>query len=164
MIVHRVKASKRTRSFRKLVNYIRDLPNGGAKVLGEWASNFSTDDMDLSTLEGSNTQERNQRTTNDKTYHLVVSFQKGENPSRGTIRAIEQELCRASDTGNTTESQRFTTIRRTFTSMLQFLRSILSRSTVSSPTMTRKSFKKPRLSSKKSTVLDPRLIAEKLKK
>lgn len=39
------------------------------------------------------TQQANQRAKGDKTYHLLVSFRAGEQPSADTLRTIEERLC-----------------------------------------------------------------------
>lgn len=41
------------------------------------------------------TQEMNTRAKGDKTYHLVISFQDGENPPFETLKKIEDEICKA---------------------------------------------------------------------
>lgn len=74
MIVHRPR--KRTAdksSFSKLVNYIsREKAintHNGLKI-----THCQTDDIELACSEVMDTQSMNKRTTQDKTYHLVVSF------------------------------------------------------------------------------------------
>src|SRR5690606_37280170 len=39
------------------------------------------------------TQHRNTRAKGDKTYHLIVSFRAGEQPSADTMRVIEERIC-----------------------------------------------------------------------
>jgi hypothetical protein len=39
------------------------------------------------------TQHANTRAKGDKTYHLIVSFRAGEQPSADTLRAIEERIC-----------------------------------------------------------------------
>src|SRR5690606_36878457 len=39
------------------------------------------------------TQQANTRAKGDKTYHLLVSFRAGEQPSAETLRAIEERIC-----------------------------------------------------------------------
>jgi ribosomal protein L19E len=39
------------------------------------------------------TQHTNTRAKGDKTYHLIVSFRAGEQPSADTLRAIEERIC-----------------------------------------------------------------------
>lgn len=46
-------------------------------------------------LEIENTQSINTRTKIDKTYHLIVSFHDDENPTRETMKIIEEELIRS---------------------------------------------------------------------
>ena len=40
------------------------------------------------------TQARNNRATSDKTYHLLLSFRPGEDPTPDTIRKVESAVCR----------------------------------------------------------------------
>jgi len=93
MIVKRVAAKKATKSsYKALANYILDLKNNMEKVETYYFSNCSYTEIDHNILEIENTQSLNQRVKQDKTYHLIVSFQEDENPSDEIIQDIENEL------------------------------------------------------------------------
>lgn len=93
MIVKKVAAKKATKSsYKALANYILDLKNNMEKVETYYFSNCSYTEIDHNILEIENTQSLNQRVQQDKTYHLIVSFQEDENPSDEIIQDIENEL------------------------------------------------------------------------
>lgn len=97
MIVKKVaKMSKGGGSFGGLANYLMDVKNNGEKVqeFNFTNCNFG-DDFNLNLKEVTNTQKVNTTTINDKTYHLIVSFQEDENPSLETIKSIESELAKS---------------------------------------------------------------------
>ncbi|APW64424.1 hypothetical protein LPB137_00545 [Poseidonibacter parvus] len=93
MIVKKVAAKKATKSsYKALANYILDLRNNMEKVETYYFSNCSYTEIAHNILEIENTQSLNQRVKQDKTYHLIVSFQEDENPSDEIIQDIEKEL------------------------------------------------------------------------
>lgn len=79
--------------FADLVDYITDEQSKRERVEFVNVTNCHTDDPAMAILEVMNTQSRNIRTTDDKTYHLIVSFRAGENPDADTLRAIESRIC-----------------------------------------------------------------------
>jgi len=79
--------------FAKLVTYITDDPNTPFRLGAVNISNCYGDEVEDAVFEVLNTQLKNQRAISDKTYHLIVSFRAGEEPSAETLQAIEQELC-----------------------------------------------------------------------
>ncbi len=87
------------RSWERTADYILDthaeLNEHGEKVGGVWVTNCDTDDAALATIVIDLTQQRNTRSKNDKTYHLVFSFPPGEQPPLDVLHAIEDELCAA---------------------------------------------------------------------
>ncbi len=78
-----------------LVNYMLDTQNGMEKVEAYQFSNCSFENDQENIDEILNTQKLNTTSTQDKTMHLVVSFQEDENPTVETLRAIEKELMEA---------------------------------------------------------------------
>ena len=52
-----------------------------------------TEDLDLAVIEIEAVQAMNTRAQSDKTYHLIVSFHSGENPTPEQLKNIEQTLC-----------------------------------------------------------------------
>lgn len=93
MIVKRVPSKKATKSsYKALANYILDKSNNMEKVESYYFSNCNYTEIDHNILEIENTQVLNQRAKQDKTYHLIVSFQEDENPNDEIIQDIENEL------------------------------------------------------------------------
>lgn len=82
-------------SWLRTTDYILDSEHEGAKVAGIRITNCAGDEPAMAALEILATQGQNTRSKKDKTYHLVVSFATGENPSLATIHAIEDSLCDA---------------------------------------------------------------------
>jgi hypothetical protein len=108
MIVKKILFKKQSKaSFQKLADYTLDVENNHSKVLVDYMldvdhgmekveayqfSNCSFDDDQNNIDEILNTQKLNTTSTQDKTMHLVVSFQEDETPSLETLRAIEKDL------------------------------------------------------------------------
>jgi Fe-S cluster biosynthesis and repair protein YggX len=79
--------------FAHLVAYITNDQNTPFRLGEVNISNCYSDEAEDAVLEVLNTQLQNRRATSDKTYHLIVSFRAGEEPSPETLKAIEEELC-----------------------------------------------------------------------
>jgi hypothetical protein len=75
--------------------YVLDLPGGGARVAQIRISNCVAAEPSDAIAEIAATQALNVRAKGDKTYHLVVSFPPGEQPSEAQLHDIEDELCAA---------------------------------------------------------------------
>ena len=83
-----------TSSMRRLVEYITS-EQGKAHRIGEIIiSNCTYESPELAMREMLVTQARNNRATSDKTYHLLVSFRPGEDPTPDTLRKVESAICR----------------------------------------------------------------------
>lgn len=82
-------------SFDSLAKYILDAKGQGEKVEWSTVTNCESTDLDWALAEIKATQESNQRTKGDKTYHLIVSFPPGEDPTKEQLADIEAELCKA---------------------------------------------------------------------
>lgn len=96
MIVKKVsKKTSSQSSFRDLSNYMLDVKNEQEKVEGYDFTNCSYGEFEENLVEIESTQSINTRTTADKTYHLIVSFQDDENPTPETMKIIEEELVRS---------------------------------------------------------------------
>ncbi|EAJ5683710.1 hypothetical protein BBZ05_07415 [Campylobacter lari] len=111
MIVKKIPSKKQSKSsFKKLSDYILDKDNNHAKVLVDYMldkknqmdkveayffTNCSFDNQDDNIAEIINTQQLNTTTKQDKTLHLVVSFQEDEKPSLEILKDIEEELAKA---------------------------------------------------------------------
>lgn len=110
MIVKKVIFKKHKSNFKALSEYILDVKNDGAKVLFEYMldqnngmekveaynfSNCSFENQEDNIAEILNTQALNTTSKQDKTMHLVVSFQEDEHPSFEVMKSIEIELMKA---------------------------------------------------------------------
>ena len=76
-----------------LVDYLTNTQGRQERVGEITVTNCQSDRPDAASLEILNTQSLNTRAQSDKTYHLIVSFRPGEQPSVETLRAIEARIC-----------------------------------------------------------------------
>ncbi len=75
MISKRIHCKAENDSYKRLANYIADAKNKGEKCLHTWtAGTWAEDDYNLAIIEAEDTQSLNQRTSKEKTYHLIISF------------------------------------------------------------------------------------------
>ncbi|BAF73380.1 TraI/MobA(P) family conjugative relaxase [Sulfurovum sp. NBC37-1] len=95
MIVKKIAAKKGTGSFGGLANYILDKSNDGAKAEEITFSNCPYDNTEQNIAFIQSMQSLNQRTTRDKTLHLVVSFPEAEKPSYEQLQDIENVLLKS---------------------------------------------------------------------
>jgi hypothetical protein len=114
MISKCVKRNKQSSSFKRLGYYILAAKTGSAVILRTPPEEYvvSPQDMDAKVLmyrmtncaayepeiaiqEIMATQAQNTRSQGDKTYHLIISFPRGEIPNREQLEDIEDELCKA---------------------------------------------------------------------
>lgn len=111
MIIRKIPRKKQNKSsFKNLSNYILDKDNNNAKVLVDYMldknnemdkvegyhfTNCSFDNDEDNINEIINTQKLNTTTKQDKTLHLVVSFQEDENPTLEILQAIEEEIAKS---------------------------------------------------------------------
>ena len=96
-------------SMKRLVEYITSDQNKAHRVGEIMISNCKFDSPELAMREMLVTQAHNQRATSDKTYHLMLSFRPGENPTPETIRKVELAVCRKLGFG---EHQRIAVVHR----------------------------------------------------
>lgn len=82
-------------TWKRTADYILDTRHGGDKVSGVRISNCHADDPAMATVEIGAKQALNRRSKADRTYHLVVSFPPGEQPTLTQLHYIEDELCSA---------------------------------------------------------------------
>ena len=85
---------KKTRlsSFSGLVKYLCNEQNKQERVGKVRLSNCNSIDPIWAVQEVSATQAKNQRAMGDKTYHMLISFASGENPSDQALREIEESV------------------------------------------------------------------------
>ena len=96
MITKRV-ARKRSQksSFSDLVKYLVDEKGIEERVGDITITNCHSDSVDWANQEVEAIQSQNTRATGDKTYHLLISFAPGEQPSKEALVDIEEKLCAA---------------------------------------------------------------------
>ncbi|NIA56980.1 relaxase/mobilization nuclease domain-containing protein [Massilia sp. TW-1] len=80
-------------SFTRLVRYLTDAQGKEVRTGTVRITNCISDSAQAAALEILNTQAMNTRSTADKTYHLLISFRRDENPDAATLAAIEDRLC-----------------------------------------------------------------------
>ena len=89
IIRHIPMKSARMSSFSGLVKYITDEQNKQERVGKVRISNCNSVDPSWAIQEVLATQAKNQRAKGDKTYHVLISFAPGENPSEAVLKAIK---------------------------------------------------------------------------
>jgi len=92
IIRHIPMKSARKSSFSGLVNYITDEQNKQERVGKVRISNCNSVDPTWAIQEVLATQAKNQRAKGDKTYHVLISFAPGENPSEALLKTIEDRV------------------------------------------------------------------------
>ncbi|WP_019234649.1 TraI/MobA(P) family conjugative relaxase [Legionella anisa] len=92
IIRHIPMKSARLSSFSSLVRYIIDTQNKQERVGKIRLSNCNSFDPIWAVQEVLATQAKNQRATGDKTYHMLISFAPGENPSAKVLQEIEDTV------------------------------------------------------------------------
>lgn len=113
MISKRIRRDKAKSNFTRLGRYILEAKNHDAAVLWTRTADYILNDQGrakvawwrishcesdlpgLAIAEIRAVQEKNKRAQTDKTYHLVVSFPDGEQPTREQLEDIEDALCSA---------------------------------------------------------------------
>ena len=94
MIAKRVAINSiRKGSFAGLVDYMVDTKNRSERVESVRITNCISDNTTWAIQEVAATQAQNTRAKTDKTYHLIISFRAGENPSKELLNAIEDRIC-----------------------------------------------------------------------
>ncbi len=96
MIAKRVamKSVKKS-SFIALIGYLLAQQGKTERVGRVAATNCHSDDPQWAGIEAEATQAQNTRAESDKTYHLLVSFRAGENPSPEVLTRIEERICKS---------------------------------------------------------------------
>jgi Relaxase/Mobilisation nuclease domain. len=79
-------------SARRLVNYLTNTKNIADRVLATKTTNCYNDDLHTAVLEMELTQEQNYRSSQDKTYHLVLSFSQNDKVTPEILEAVESEV------------------------------------------------------------------------
>jgi hypothetical protein len=94
MIAKRVAINSiRKGSFAGLVDYMVDSKNRSERVESVRITNCISDNTTWAIQEVTATQAQNTRAKTDKTYHLIISFRAGENPSKELLNMIEDRIC-----------------------------------------------------------------------
>ncbi|WP_408072878.1 TraI/MobA(P) family conjugative relaxase [Legionella pneumophila] len=93
MIIRHIPMKKtRLSSFSGLVQYLCNQQNKQERVGKVRLSNCNSIDPIWAVQEVLATQAKNQRATGDKTYHMLISFAPGENPSAQVLQEIEDTV------------------------------------------------------------------------
>lgn len=93
MIIRHIPMKKtRLSSFSGLVQYLCNTQNKKERVGKVRLSNCNSIDPIWAVQEVLATQARNQRASGDKTYHMLISFAPGENPSAQVLQKIEDTV------------------------------------------------------------------------
>lgn len=79
--------------FARLVNYVTDAQSKDHRLGQVQITNCDAVSVQDAITEVLATQHSNTRAKGDKTYHLIVSFRAGEQPSAETLQAIEERIC-----------------------------------------------------------------------
>ncbi|WP_426811690.1 TraI/MobA(P) family conjugative relaxase (plasmid) [Pseudomonas sp. WOUb67] len=85
----------RLSSFGNLVKYISNSQDKQERVGEIRLTNFQNETLEWAVAEALSVQQCNQRAQGDKTYHLLISFAPGEQPSAEALRDIEDRMCAA---------------------------------------------------------------------
>lgn len=85
----------RLSSFGNLVKYISNSQEKQERVGDIRLTNFQNETLEWAVAEALAVQQCNQRAEGDKTYHLLISFAPGEQPSAEVLRDIEDRMCAA---------------------------------------------------------------------
>lgn len=83
----------RKSDFAELTQYITDAQSKDHRLGAVALTNCASATLDAAIEEVVATQRLNTRATGDKTYHLIVSFRAGEQPSPDTLAVIEARIC-----------------------------------------------------------------------
>ena len=96
-------------SFKRLADYLTNHKGNESRVDDVNFSNVESEGQEFIIAEITATQEQNTRARGDKTYHLIVSFREGENPSPGVMKEIEQQIAEGLGFG---DHQRMSVVHR----------------------------------------------------
>lgn len=96
-------------SFGRLADYLTNHQGNECRVGDVTLTNVLSEGYDFALAEIQATQALNTRAKGDKTYHLMVSFREGENPSPGVLKEIEQKIADGLGLG---EHQRLSVLHR----------------------------------------------------
>lgn len=78
-----------------LIDYLTNSQGNSERVGRISITNCDADDVDTAKLEILATQKMNNTARADKTYHLLLSFDKGEKPTAEQLKQIEEDFCKA---------------------------------------------------------------------
>ncbi|OEU68076.1 MAG: hypothetical protein BA863_12865 [Desulfovibrio sp. S3730MH75] len=97
MISRRISCKPQNDNYGRLANYIADAKNKGEKTLYSWNDGcWAGDNYQLAVQEVLDTQDLNQRTRKEKTYHLIVSFRPEDEAllTPGKCKQMEKEFAK----------------------------------------------------------------------
>ena len=94
IVKHVAMRTVRKSSFLDLVRYMTDTQKNTVRIGGVSITNCHCEVLEDALAEIQAVQSCNTRSTDDKTYHLIVSFRAEEQPSNEMLRTIEDQVCR----------------------------------------------------------------------
>ena len=109
VLKHILMNSSAKSSIRRLVNYITDPQDTCSRIERISIHNCGTDDPMIAARKMEAVQFLNKRTKADKSYHLLLSFPAGEEPTTEQLESIEADVCAAL---GYTEHQRISVVHR----------------------------------------------------
>lgn len=101
IVKHVAMRTVRKSSFLDLARYMTDTQQNTVRIWGVSITNCHCEALEDALAEIQAVQRRNTRSTDDKTYHLIVSFRAEEQPSKEMLRTIEDQICRGLGSGIT---------------------------------------------------------------
>ena len=93
IVKHVAMRTVRKSSFADLAGYLTHPQDNSERLGAVSITHCHSTTLDDALVEIQAVQSCNTRSTDDKTYHLVVSFRAEEQPSKEVLRAIEQQVC-----------------------------------------------------------------------
>lgn len=87
--------SQASSSFTGLVEYITDEQSKEHRLGAISITNSKGETLEDALIEVESTQALNTRATGDKTFHMLISFRTGENPSQEVLQKVEDRMCAA---------------------------------------------------------------------
>ena len=93
IVKHVAMRTVRKSSLAELAGYITNAQDNSERLGAVSITHCHSATLNDALVEIQAVQGRNTRSTDDKTYHLIVSFRAEEQPSKDVLRAIEQQVC-----------------------------------------------------------------------
>jgi hypothetical protein len=92
IVKHVAMRTVRKSSFADLAGYLTNAQDNSQRLGAVSITHCHSATLDDALVEIQAVQSCNTRSTDDKTYHLIISFRAEEQPSKDMLRAIEQQV------------------------------------------------------------------------